>query len=72
MQTQQWKTTLCAILFPAILGLGCAYLAAVVFGYYGWSLFLGVPFFVSFGSSFLYRRSAEAPFNKTFGIAIVS
>ena len=71
---KQANRTACtvAIFVPALLGLGCAYLAVRYFQFYGWTMFLGVPLIVSFTSGLLYRRSVQTSWGAAYGISVLS
>lgn len=61
-----------AILVPAVLGLGGAALAVQVFDEYGWTLFLGLPIFVSFLSTYFLSYSRDVRFGSAYLISLLS
>lgn len=56
-----------AIFLPPVLGLAGVYLAIVKFEYYGWSLFLLLPIFISFLSSFCWSFQRKQSFGSCYG-----
>lgn len=61
-----------AILLPALLGLGGAALSVKGFEQYGWSLFLGLPFLVSFLSALLWCFKRQKPYWAAYRISSFS
>ncbi len=62
----------CAIILPALVGLGWSGLAVHGLGVYGWSLFVVLPLFVSTGASLLWSLQASRLFWSAYGIACAS
>ena len=61
-----------AVVLPAFVGLGSSALVVRGFGFYGWSLFVGLPILVSTLSAFLWCLEPSRSFRSAYGIAFLS
>lgn len=61
-----------AITAPAAIGLGCVAVSVWGLKDYGWSLFLGLPFVVSFLAAFFYSFRREVKLHAAFRMAALS
>lgn len=68
----QFGAALVGVIFTALCGLGLSKLSTELLSLYGWTLFVGLPFFCGFMSVFIYSLSEERSWKTCLAVSNIS